>query len=383
MAFVLIAGASLMIDGFIRLGQVHPGFDPSGLLTFSLSIPSASYQTPVARKALWQRLDEKLASIPGVESVALMSGLPPLRRANENDTQIEGWVRSPGAPQQSVVYDQAVSPRFFQTLGIRLVDERFLENRDLNAAFPGVMINQAMAHTFWPNQSPLGRRIRPGFQDPWYTIVGIVADAKNHGVDRPTDTEIFTPYQATPFGEFGLGSFSVALKTQGDPKRFANLARDVVASLDPSLPMADIRTMDEVMQLTNARPRFYTLVLTMFSTLALTLAGIGVYGMMSYAVTRRTIEFGIRMALGAEPAKLFGGVMSQGLLLTAAGAGAGAVGAFFLTRLLQGLVFGVQTFDLRSFVLTLAVLILATLLATSAPAARVIRIEPVQALREE
>ena len=383
LAFVLLAGATLMIDGFVRLKQIRAGFDSSGLLTFSLSLPSASYQNPTARKALWQRLEANLASIPGVESVALMSGLPPVRRVNENDTQIEGWVQTPGAPQQSVVYYQTVSPRFFQTLGIRLVDGHFLDNRDVDPDFPGIMINQALAHTFWPNQSPIGRHIRPGFQGPWYTIVGIVADVKNHGVDRPTDTEIFTPYQVTPFGGFGLGNFNVALKTSGDPKRLSNAARNAVAAIDPSLPLSDVQTMEEVMQLANARPRFYTLVLTMFSALALTLAGLGVYGIMSYAVTRRTTEFGIRMALGAEPARLFGGVMSQGLLLTAAGAVAGGVGAFFLTKLLQGLVYGVQAFDVKSFVLTLAVLALATLLATSAPAARVIRIEPVQALREE
>jgi predicted permease len=372
-----------MIDRFLRLEQVRACFEPSRLLTFNLSLPSASYQAPGTRKALWQRLEYTLASIPGVESVALMSGLPPVRRVNENDTQIEGFVRTPGAPQQSVVYYQAVSSRFFQTLGIRLVDGRFLENRDMNPDFPGVMINQAMAHTFWPHASPIGRRIRPGFQGPWYTIVGIVADVKNHGLDRTTDTEIFTPYQATPFGGFGLSNFSVAIKTQGDPKRLANAAREVVASIDPSLPMADIRSMEEVMQLANARPRFYTLVLSMFSALALTLAALGVYGIMSYAVTRRTTEFGIRMALGAEPAKLFGGVIGQGLLLTAAGAVLGSVSAFFLTRLLQGLVFGVQTFDVKSFLVTAAVLAAATIIATSAPAARVIRIQPVQALREE
>ena len=383
MAFVLLSAASLMIEGFLRLAQVRPGFDPSRLLTFSLSLPSASYKTPAARKALMQRLDEKLAAIPGVESVALMSGLPPLRRVNENDTQIEGWVQTPGAPPQSVVYYQAINPRFFQSLGVRLVDGRFLDNRDANPDFPGVIINQAMAHTFWPNQSPLGRRIRPGFQGPWYTITGVVADVKNHGVDRPTDTEIFMLYQVVPFGGFGLSNFNVALKTSGDPKRFSNLAREVIASLDPSLPMADIRTMDEVVQLTNARPRFYTLVLTLFSTLALTLAAIGIYGIMSYAVTRRITEFGIRMALGAEPAKLFSGVIGQGLLLAAAGAVTGVAGAFFLTRLLEGLVFGTQNLDLKTLLLTLAVLLLATLLATSAPAARVIRIEPVQALREE
>jgi putative ABC transport system permease protein len=383
MAFVLLAGASLMINGFLRLEQVRAGFDPSGLLTFNLSLPSASYQAPATRKALWQRLEDKLASIPGVESVALMSGLPPVRRVNENDTQIEGWVRSPGAPQQSVVYYQAVSSRFFQTLGIHLVDGRFLQCQDVNPDFPGVMINQVMAHTFWPYTSAIGRRIRPGFQGPWYTIVGIVADVKNHGVDRATDTEIFTPYQATPFGGFGLSNFSVAIKTQGDPKRLANAARGVVASIDPSLPMADIRSMEEVMQRANARPRFYTLVLSMFSALALTLAALGVYGIMSYAVTRRTTEFGIRMALGAEPVKLFGGVIGQGLLLTAAGAVLGSVSAFFLTRLLQGLVFGVQTFDVKSFLVTAAVLVAATILATSVPAARVIRIQPVQALREE
>jgi predicted permease len=383
MAFVLLAGASLMIDGFLRLEQVRAGFDPAGLLTFNLSLPSASYQAPAARKAVWQRLEEKLTSIPGVESVALMSGLPPVRRVNENDTQIEGWVRTPGAPQQSVVYYQTISLRFFQTLGIRLVDGRFLENRDVNPDFPGVVINQAMAHTFWPHASAIGRRIRPGFQGPWYTIVGIVADVKNHGVDKPTETEIFIPYQASPFGGFGLSNFSISIKAPGDPKRLANAARGVVASIDSSLPMADIRTMEEVMQLANARPRFYTLVLTMFSALALTLAALGVYGIMSYAVTRRTTEFGIRMALGAEPAKLFGGVIGQGLLLAAAGAVAGSASAFFLTRLLQGLVFGVQAFDVKSFLVTAAVLVAATILATSPPAARVIRIQPVQALREE
>ncbi len=379
MAFVLLAGASLTIDGFLRLQQVRPGFDPSGVLTFGLAPPSASYKGAPAQRALWQRLEQNLAAIPGVQSVALMTGMPPLRRVNENDTQIEGYVRKEGAPFQSVVYYQTVSPGFFQTLGIRLADGRFLDNRDVNPDFPGIMVNQAMAHTFWPQQTPIGRRIRPGFQGPWFTIVGVVADVKNHGVDRPTDTEIFIPYQVGRF----LGSVSVGLKTTGDPKRLANSARAAVASIDPSLPLAQVRTMDEVMELANARPRFYTLVLTMFSALALTLAAIGVYGIMAYAVSRRTTEFGIRIALGAEPKRLFGAVMGQGLALAAAGAVAGAIGAFFLTRLMEGLIFGAQPFDLKAFLLTLAVLLLATLIATSAPASRVMRIEPVEALREE
>jgi putative ABC transport system permease protein len=380
MAFLLVAGAGLMVRGFWKLQQVSPGFNPDHLLTFSLNLPQATYKDQGARQRFWTEAQERLSRLPGVRSVTMMDGLPPLRPENDNDTDIEGFVKIPGGPIQNVAYYQAAGDHFFETLGARLVEGRFLEPRDGDRNTPGVVINASMARTFWPHQSAIGRRVRPFFngQSSWCTVVGVVADMKNAGVDKPAGTELFIPYRLS-----ASSTPNVVVRTSGDPLSMARTARQVVASVDPSLPIAKLRTMDDVVAASTSRPRFLALILGMFSVLALGLATVGIYGVISYSVEQRTSEFGIRMALGAEPRRMLLQVIGQGLVLGLIGVAAGIGGAMLLTRSLEGLLFGVSRFDPSSFVLTAAVLTLATVAASFLPALRAMRIEPVQALRYE
>ncbi len=382
MAFLLIAGAGLMVRGFWKLQQVNAGFNPAHILTFNVSLPDATYKDAASKRNFWTLLQGRLNQLPGVQSATMMSGLPPLRRENDDDTDIENFVPVPNGPIQNVAYYQLVGDRFFETLGARLLEGRFLEPRDGDAATPGAVVNASMARTFWPHRSAIGRRVRPGgSRQPWFTVVGVVADLKNAGLDKPAGTELFLPYRALP--AYTPSAPYVALKTTMDPLSLASEVRRTVASIDPSLPLAKISTMEDVMAAASSRPRFLTLVLTMFSALALALATIGIYGVISYSVEQRTSEFGIKIALGAEPLQLLLQVMGQGFLIGLAGVLAGVAASLLLTRFLEGLLFGVSRFDALSFAVTAAILGAATVAASFFPALRAMHIEPIKALRYE
>jgi putative ABC transport system permease protein len=377
MAFALLAGAGLMVRGFWKLQQVDPGFNPKGLLTFNVSLPDATYKDQAARQNFWNTLEDRLRQSPGIVDASIMDGLPPLRRENDNDTEIEGFVKAPGGPIDNVTYYQYAGDRFFETLGARLIEGRFLEPRDGEKQTPSVVVNAAMAHTFWPRQSAIGHRVRfGGSERPWCTVVGVVADIKNGGMEKPAATELFIPYRLR-----ASSRPNVVVKTNGDPIALTAEVRRVVASLDPSLPLAKVRTMEGVLSDASSRPRFLTVILGMFSLLALCLATVGIYGVMSYSVEQRTSEFGIKLALGAQQKQLLRQVIGQGLTLGLLGVAIGGAAALLLTRSLEGLLFGVSHLDLPSFAVTAVTLTLATVAASLLPALRAIHVEPVEALR--
>jgi putative ABC transport system permease protein len=384
MAFLLVAGAGLMVRGFWRLQQINPGFNPDRILTFNVALPDATYGDVRRKQNFWTLLQEKLNRLAGVQSATIMGeGLPPLRRENDNDTMIENFVPVPNGPVQNVAYYQVAGDHFFQTLGARLIEGRFLESRDGSKETPGAVVNAAMAHTFWPHQSAIGHRVRPGGRNtPWFTVVGVVGDIKNAGLDKPAQTELFLPYLGVT-DPYALSTPNVALKTTRDPLSLAAEARLAVASIDPGLPLAKVRTMEDVIAAASSRPRFLTLILGMFSILALVLATVGIYGVISYSVEQRTSEFGIKIALGAEPRRLLLQVILQGLLLGIVGVAAGMVGSLLLTRSLEGLFFGVSRFDASSFLVTAAILTAATIAGSFLPALRAMNIEPVKSLRYE
>jgi predicted permease len=262
-------------------------------------------------------------------------------------------------------------------LGIRLIDGRFPDSQDENENSPGLVINATMARTFWPHQSAIGHRIRPGTKE-WCRVVGVVADIKNSGVDKPVGTELFYSYRLN-----APRTFSVLIKTAGDPLSLAGAARKVVASLDSTLPLAKVRTMEDVVAASTTRPRFLTLVLGMFSMLALCLAAVGIYGVISYSVEQRTAEFGIKMALGAQRQRVIGQVIGQGLGLSLLGVAVGIIGALLLSRFLEGMLFGTSGADPSALIVTAFVLTLVSVLAALLPALRAMRVEPVRALRYE
>src|SRR5262249_34482525 len=233
------------------------------------------------------------------------------------------------------------------------------------------------------DESPIGRRVRAGNQDQWRTIVGVVADVKNAGLDQAAGTELYFPFAQGPSFGFGLRNFFVTLRSSGDPMSMNAAARLVIKDLDPALPISNVRTMDEVLSLAQARPRFLTMLLGLFSALAMVLASVGIYGLMGYSVTQRTNEIGIRMALGAPRARVLSLVLRHGMLLTVIGMVVGLGGAIGLTRLMSSLLFGVTATDLTTFIAVPLALGVVALGACLVPARRATRVDPIVALRYE
>jgi predicted permease len=382
MALVLLIGCGLMLRAFWKLQEVHTGLRADNVITMRVSLPSGTYTDNAKIADFWTRLDGRLTGLPGVQSAALVSGLAPMRPPNMNDTDIEGFVMTKGGPIQNVDFYQAVSKDYFTTMRIRLMDGRLFDDRDGKDAPQVVIINQAMAKTFWPNQNPIGRRIRPGGTKEWCPVIGIVDDVKNAGLDRPAGTELYLPYRQ-PAGEGNTDMFVVMRAQGGDPRALAGEVRQQMNEIDPSLPLADVRLMEDVLSRAQARPRFLTLLLTLFSVVALAIATVGIYGVVSYSVARRTKEFGLRMVLGAQTGDVLGLVMKQGAGMIAIGVACGLLLALFFTRLMASLLFGVTPTDLATFASVTAVLFGVALAACYIPARRATKVDPIQTLRYE
>jgi putative ABC transport system permease protein len=378
LALVLLIGSGLMVKAFWKLQEVDAGFRTDHLLTMRLAPPASNYKDAVALRAFYGSLDQRLNSLPGVKSAAIVSGLPPQRLINANDTMIENFVPVPGGPIQNIDYWNSVSGKYFETVGARLLEGRLVTDADGAEAPFVVVVNQTLAKTYWPKESALGHRVRTSNNTPWRMIVGVVADMKNAALDRPAGTELFFPFAQQP-----ARLSWVVMRTAQEPAGLVSAARAEIRALDRSLPVSSVGTMDEVMASARSRPRFLTLLLTMFSALSLTLAALGIYGVISYAVAQRTNEIGIRMALGAQRGDVLRLVAGNGLRIAVAGAVLGAAGAFALTRFLSGLLFGVSSMDVGTFLAMAGVLVAVTMLACWAPARRASRVDPLVALRYE
>ncbi|OLE47001.1 MAG: hypothetical protein AUG46_07910 [Acidobacteria bacterium 13_1_20CM_3_58_11] len=382
MALVLLIGCGLMLRAFWKLQEVHTGLHAENVVTMRVSLPSGAYTDNAKITDFWTRLDARLTNLPGVQSAALVSGLAPMRPPNMNDTDIEGFVQTEGGPIPNVDFYQAVSKDYFATMGIRLMDGRLFDGRDVQGGPDAVIINKTMAMTFWPHQSPIGRRIRPGGSKDWCTIIGIVDDVKNAGLDRPAGTELYLPYRQ-PAGAGNTDMYIVMRTPAGELRSLAGVVREQLNEIDPSLPLADIRMMEDVLTRAQARPRFLTLLLSLFSGVALAIATVGIYGVVSYSVARRTKEFGLRMVLGAQGGDVLGLVMKQGAGMVAIGIVAGLATASALTRLMASLLFGVTPTDLPTFAAVTVVLFGVALAACYVPARRATRVDPIQTLRYE
>ena len=384
MALVLLIGCGLMLRAFWKLQEVHTGMAPDNVITMRVSLPGATYTDNKEIAGFWERFAEQITSLPGVRSAALVYGMPPMRAPNMNDTDIEGFVKRDGGPIENVDFDQVVTKDYFATMGIRLMEGRFFDDRDTVAEAPVVIVNSAMARTFWPNESAIGKHVRPnsGSKDPWSTVVGVVDDVKNAGLDRPVGTELYLPYGQAE--NFGLTDMHVVLRAQsGDSRNLVGAVRQRLNSMDSSLPLSDVRMMDDVMERAQSRPRFLTLLLTLFSVTALAIATVGIYGVVSYSVARRTKEFGLRMVLGAQGKDVLGLVMKQGAGMVVIGLGVGLVVAFALTRLMVSVLFGVAPSDVATFASVTAVLAGVALAACYVPARRATQVDPIETIRYE
>ena len=382
LALVLLVGTGLMVRTFWNLQAVNIGLDPSRVVTMRLTLPEKQYARPSDVRQLWSSLLDRVKGIPGVQSASIASGLAPMRALNANDMQIEGYVKKAGGPDQNVDFDQMVAPGYFEMFHIPLIEGRSFDERDGADSNKVVVVNATFARTFYGNESPLGRRVREDSGNaPWRTIVGVAADVKNGGIDKPTGTELYFPYAQVDGGE--TRSVYLLVKAAHDGGQILPAIRRQVAELDSSLPMAQVRLMDDVIASANARPRFLTVLLSMFSFVALTLACVGIYGVMSFMVAKRTQEFGIRMAMGAGPENVLRLVLAQGLQIGFVGVAFGLGGAFLLTRFIRQLLFGVPAFDPVTFAATAAMLIFVIAAACYFPARRATKVDPMVALRYE
>jgi putative ABC transport system permease protein len=391
LALVLLTGTGLMLRAFWKLQQVEPGFEPQGVVTALVSLPTDVYVGESARN-FWTRLRERLVTLPGVESAGLSRDLPPMPTGFGWGTQIEGFTPVQGGAIPSMPSDDGpisvidfihnVTPGYFETLKMPLAAGRYIDARDGTEAPRVVVINETMARAVWGNAgSALGRRLRQGLAGEWRTVVGVVADVKNNGLDRPAGTEIYFPY--TQHSAERLRYLYIAIRSRTPAEAVISAVRREVAALDDTLPITQVRTMEEVLSDAQSKPRFLTLVLTLFAGVALVLAAVGIYGVISYSVAQRTKEFGIRMALGAQHNKVVGLVLGRGLLLVILGLAAGLVGALALTRFLEGFLFGIKATDPATFAVVSLLLAGIAILASYIPARRATQVDPLVALREE
>ena len=382
MALVLLISCGLMLRAFWKLQEVHTGLNADDVITMRVSLPGGTYTDSAKITDFWTRLEARLTNLPGVQSGALVSGLAPMRPPNMNDTDFEGFVQRQDGPIPNVDFYQAVSKDYFTAMGIRLLEGRFFDARDVQDAPQVVIVNETLAKTFWPNQDPIGRHVRPGGAKDWCTVIGVVDDVKNAGLERPAGTELYLPFRQ-PAGAGQTDMYVVLRARGGDPRALAGEVRQQMNDLDPSLPLADVRLMEDVLSRAQARPRFLTLLLSLFSAVALAIATLGIYGVISYSVALRTKEFGLRMVLGAQTGDVLGLVLKQGAGMALIGVACGLVLALFFTRLMAGLLYGVTPTDLATFVSVTVVLFVVALAATYVPARRATKVDPMQTLRYE
>jgi predicted permease len=390
LAVTLVIGAGLLIRTVYNLSKVDAGFDRSRLVTFQLSLAAADYPQPAQRAQMFQRLSERLRGVAGIEGVSAMTGLPPNRPLNANDTDIGNYTAPPEGPFENVDYYQAVMTNYFETMGIPIVQGRSFVPSDAVSG-PVVIVNETLVNTFWKDRNPIGQTLKPGFgpfnQVPDFTVIGVAKDVKQAGVDKKTGTEIYTLIDqaalAQPPINFVSPTLHIVLRTTLPPATLRTQLETTVREVDPSVPIVRLREMDRVFDASIERPRLLAQLLGGFAGLALLLAAIGTYGVLSYMVAERRREIGIRMALGADQGNVLGQVMKQGLTLTAVGIVAGLAGAFALNRVIASMLFGVEPTDPMTMAAVVATITLVAAIACWLPAWRASRVDPNIVLRDD
>ena len=386
LAVMLVVGAGLLMRSFRNLTTVDAGFDARNVVTFGVFLPAATYPQAARRAQFADELARKLHAIPGVSEVAAMTGLPPNRQVNANDTDLEKVPMGPGLPPGNIDYYNTTTARYFETMKIPILKGRGFNSGDV--AGTGVaVINETMAKRFYSNTDPIGRRVRPsGPSDtlPWFTIVGVAKDVKQGGLDQKVGTEVYFNLEQGPrINGFGPTSFNFVVRSSRSAESLAPLIQSAVRTMDPGLPVVQLRSMEAVFGDSVSRQRFLSLLLGIFAAVALMLAAIGTYGVLSYLVTERQREIGIRVALGASAGGIVRLVLRQGLSITAMGIVLGVVGALALARVTQSLLFGVSPTDPTTYLAVGGVILAVALLACMVPAQRAMRVDPLVAIRNE
>jgi len=376
LAMMLLIGAGLLINSFVRLQQVSPGFDEKNLLTARIDIPNP-YAQPEKKQQFFEQLQERVGALPGVEAVGLVTELPLANQSANFKFKIEG--RPEPAPGQSPDADiRAVNHDYFRAMRIPLLKGRNFTEVEVRDNAKVVVISDELARLYFPGEDPLGQRLLRGplgKEEP-LEIIGIVGDIRHRGLDSVLRQTIYSP-------SLSLGFTNLVIRTKNDPVSLAAAVRREVAAIDPNQPVANIKTMERWVSESVAQPRFRTLLLGLFSGAALLLAMVGIYGVMSYAVSQRVHELGVRMALGARAGDVLRLVIKQGMRLALAGVAIGLASAFALTRLIKDLLFGVRATDPLTFVTITLLLTGVALVACYLPARRATKVDPMVALRHE
>jgi putative ABC transport system permease protein len=384
LAVMLVIGAGLLLRTVYNLTKVDGGFDRSRLVTFSMTLPQAT-STAAGRLQTYQRLLDKLRAVPGVQGASGMTGLPPNRPLNANDTDIDGYTAPPEGPYENVDYYQAVMSDYFETMGIPIVQGRSFERADIASTGRVAVVNETLVDTFWKGKNPIGQRLRPccGDQVPWFTVVGVAKDVKQGGIDQKTGTEFYQFLDQFAQGPGGPETMNVVLRTTLAPGALTHTIEQAVREADRSVPVVRLQGMEGVFAESIRRPRLLAQLIGVFAGLALLLAAVGTYGVLSYMVAERRREIGIRLALGADHGRVLGQVMKQGLVLTTVGLVAGLAGALGLNRLIASLLFGVQPTDATTIIAVVGTIAGVAAIACWVPAWRASRLDPNVVLRED
>ncbi|HST20728.1 MAG TPA: ABC transporter permease [Blastocatellia bacterium] len=378
---VLLVGAGLMIRSFLHLHEVNPRFNTENMLTMRIWLPASRYGSNEQQTAFFQQVIDRIETVPAVRAVGAIQDIPLKANRMGFNFVIEGRAATRSVEEQDAAY-RAITPEYFRTMSIPLLNGRGFTRQDDRNAPPVVIINQSMAQQFFSSEDPIGKRIRFGEQDaPWYSIVGIVSDVKHMGLDAQEGAAIYQPYDQKQFSF--LRWMTLVMRTDSEPTGLISAVRSQVQAVDKDQPVYDIATLEQLLSTSVAKPRFYTALLGSFALLALVLASVGIYGVMSFSVNRRRREMGIRLALGADRRDIFKLVVARGLLLTLIGVGIGVAAAFALTRVMSSLLFGVTATDPLTFIAIPLILTGVALGACFVPARRAMKVDPMVALRYE
>jgi putative ABC transport system permease protein len=381
LALVLLVGAGLLIQTFLRLRALDIGVNPENVLTLRTSLPRSKYGELPRRAAFYQQVLERVRGLPGVVAAGYTSAVPLTWKGGTSGFTIEGHEPKPGQDANN----RQVSQGYMESMGIKLLQGRFFDDHDDAQSQPVAIINETMARQYWPGETAEGKRFKLGPLDaqvPWITVVGVVGDVKEMGLEAPAKAEMFFPYQQLPAMLWNMPR-DLTVRTTGNPLGMANAVRQAVWSVDPAQPVSNVRTMEEILSEEVTQRRIAMTLLAAFAALALLLASLGIYGVLSYAVAQRTQEIGIRMALGANRRDVLRLVMSDGLRLAGAGVVIGLGASLALTHLMTRLLFGVSASDPRTLTGVSLLLLAVALLACYVPARRAARVDPMVALRNE
>jgi putative ABC transport system permease protein len=381
LSLVLLVGAGLLVRSFQRVLETRTGVQSEHILTASLDLPSVQYSQDQQVRSFYRELMSRLEHSPGVEMAGASTDLPLEGGWIEIFTP-EGYQPPPGAGLNTC-YNSEILGNYLQTLGVPLIRGRYFNDQDRLDSLPVLLVSESLAKRYWPGQDPIGKRLKQGppeSSDPWLTIVGVVGDVKQNSLDTATAPHTYRPYSQY---ETPARSLNLAIRAIGAPATLASELSTAIWNLDPELAVAETRTLDQIIHKSTAGRRFNLFLLAVFASLALLLASVGIYGVIAYAVIRRTHEIGIRLALGAHRRDVLRLIVFQGLRLIALGVAIGTLASLALTRLLTSLLYQVQPSDPVAFVCGIGLLVAIAILASYIPARRVAKVDPMVALRYE